>query len=152
LLYFGETVFESVIHICNVYTALVVDACPHSPGSKSADSHGTPSGKQTIGLLQRRHIRVGQIIYIGKESNRVEEAEAGTIHSAQAVYTEYPDPRRNEWETKVLPALRRFPIRVLVRLTNKSAAMLRRTLAGQSRPRARNRILLQSVLRRIGAL
>ncbi|HKR82756.1 MAG TPA: hypothetical protein VJS37_01205 [Terriglobales bacterium] len=122
------------------------------PGSKSADSQGTPSGKQTIGLLQRRHIRVGQIIYIGKESNRVEEAEAGTIHSAQAVYTEYPDPRRNEWETKVLPALRRFPARVLMRLTNKSATMLKRTLAGQSQPRPRSRALLKAALHRIGAL
>jgi len=122
------------------------------PGSKSADSHGTPSGKQTIGLLQRRHIRVGQIIYIGKESNRVEEAEAGTIHSTQAVYTQYPDPRRDEWESKVLPALRRFPVRVLVRLTNKSPSMLKRTLAGTSVPRGRNRVLLQAALRKIGAL
>jgi len=122
------------------------------PGSKSADSQGTPSGKQTIGLLQRRHIRVGQIIYIGKESNRVEEAEAGTIHSTQAVYTQYPDPRRDEWESKVLPALRRFPVRVLVRLTNKSPSMLKRTLAGTSVPRGRNRVLLQAALRKIGAL
>jgi len=40
-------------------------------GSKSADAKGKPSGKQTIGLLQRRHIRVGQIIYIDK---RIEQA------------------------------------------------------------------------------
>ena len=45
---------------------------------------------------QRRHIRVEQIIYIGKESNNLEEVESGTIHSAQNVYTEYPDPRRGE--------------------------------------------------------
>src|SRR5437879_37655 len=100
------------------------------PGSKSADSQGKPSGRQTIGLLQRRHIRVGQIIYIGKESNRLEEIESGTVHSAQSVYTEYPDPRREEWETKVLPALRKFPVLVLMRLSNKSRSMLRRTLAG----------------------
>jgi hypothetical protein len=122
------------------------------PGSKSADAKGKPSGRQTIGLLQRRHIRVEKIIYIGKESNRLEEIEAGIIHSAQSVYTEYPDPRRQEWETKILPALRKLPIRVLVRLTNKSPSMLRRTLAGRSRPRRRNQILLKSVLRKIGAL
>jgi hypothetical protein len=122
------------------------------PGSKSADAKGNPSGKQTIGLLQRRHIRVGQIIYIGKESNKLEDIEAGTIHSAQLVYTEYPDPRREEWETKILPLLRRFPVRVLVRLTNKSASMLRRTLSGRSRPQANNQILLKSVLRKIGML
>ena len=122
------------------------------PGSKSADTRGKPSGKQTVGLLQRRHIQVGQVIYIGKESNRLEEIESGTIHSAQSVYTEYPDPRRDEWQTKVLPALRKFPVGVLIRLSNKSRSMLRRTLAGHSRPRVRNQVLLKSVLRKIGML
>lgn len=37
-----------------------------------------PSGKHTVGLLQRWHIRVGQIIYIGKESNKFEKIESGT--------------------------------------------------------------------------
>ena len=122
------------------------------PGSKSADIDGKASGKQTLGLLRRRHIRVGQIIYIGKESNKLEEMEAGTIHSAQSVYTEYPDPRRDEWQMKVLPLLNKFPVRALMRLTNKSESMLRRTLAGRSRPRARNQVLLKSALRKIGAL
>lgn len=35
-----------------------------------------------IGLLQRRHVSVGQIIYIGRESNQLEEVEAGTVHDA----------------------------------------------------------------------
>ena len=122
------------------------------PGSKSADARGKPSGKQTIGLLRRRHIQVDQIIYIGKESNRLEEIESGTIHSAQSVYTEYPDPRRDEWQTKILPALRKLPVRVLIRLTNKSRSMLTRTLAGHSRPRARNQMLLKAVLRKLGMI
>src|SRR5579864_3973361 len=121
-------------------------------GSKSADAHGKPSGKQTIGLLQRRHMRVGQIIYIGKESNNLEEIIEGTIHSPQSVYTEYPDPRREEWPTKILPVLKRFPITVLMRLSGKSRSMLTRTLTGRSRPRARNQLLLKSVLSKIGAL
>jgi hypothetical protein len=95
-------------------------------------------------------MRVGQIIYIGKESNNLEEMEEGTIHSVQSVYTEYPDPRREEWPTKTLPALQKFPVRVLMRLTNKSRSMLIRTLAGRSRPRGNNQILLKSVLRKIG--
>ena len=122
------------------------------PGSKSADVRGKPSGKQTVGLLYRRHIRVGQIIYIGKESNKLEEMEAGTIHSAQSVYTEYPDPRRNEWETKVLPVLKKFPVGVLKSLTGKSESMLRRTLSGRSRPRRNHQALLKSALREIGGL
>lgn len=117
-----------------------------------ADAKGRPSGKQTIGLLQRRHIRVAQIIYIGKESNNLEEVESGTIHSAQNVYTEYPDPRRDEWQTKILPALKKLPMAALVHLSGKSRSMLARALAGRSRPRLRNRQLLASILCRLGAI
>jgi hypothetical protein len=74
------------------------------------------------------------------------------IHPAQAVYTEYPDPSRNEWENKILLILRKFPVHVIKMLTNKSASMLRRTLSGKSRPRAKNRVQLRSALHRIGAL
>jgi hypothetical protein len=122
------------------------------PGSKSADAKGKPSGRQTIGLLQRRHIRVGQIIYIGKESNSLEEIESGTIHSAQSVYTEYPDPRRDEWQTKIVPALKKLPIAAIMHLSGKSRSMLVRALAGRSRPRPKNRQLLASIVHRLGML
>ena len=94
---------------------------------KSADAKGKPTGKQTAGLLRRRHVRVEQIIYIGKESNRLEEIEAGVIHSPQSFYTEYPDPRREEWQTKILPVLKRIPIAALMRFSGRSHSMLLRT-------------------------
>jgi hypothetical protein len=56
------------------------------PESKCADASGEPAGKQTIGLLQRRHVSVGQIMYIGRESNQLEEVEAGTVHDAAGVF------------------------------------------------------------------
>jgi hypothetical protein len=37
------------------------------PEAKCADSKGNVCGKQIIGLLQRRHISIGEIIAIGKE-------------------------------------------------------------------------------------
>jgi hypothetical protein len=52
------------------------------PESKCADALGEPAGKQAIGLLQRRHVSVDQIIYIGRESNQLEEVDAGTIPDA----------------------------------------------------------------------
>ena len=61
------------------------------PESKCADASGRPCGKQTAGLLQRRHVRIDQIKYIGKESNSLEEVGAGLEHSAENVYTLYPD-------------------------------------------------------------
>jgi hypothetical protein len=122
------------------------------PGSKSADPKGQPSGKQTLGLLQRRHIRVEQITYIGKESNNLEEVESGTIHSAQSVYTEYPDPRREEWQSKILPALNKFTVAALVKLSGLSRSMLTRALTGRSRPRLRNRNLLKTIIYRLGMI
>lgn len=119
-------------------------------GAKTADAKGRPSGKQTVGLLRRRHVRVDRIIYIGRESNRLEEIEAGVIHSPENVYTEYPDPRRDEWQTRILPILQKIPVAILRKLSGRSPSMLRRALAGRSRPRKRNQQLLKSILHRLG--
>src|SRR5215469_4681255 len=91
-----------------------------------------------------------RIVYIGRESNRLEEIEAGIIHSPESVYTEYPDPNRDEWETRILPVLKKIPIAALMRVSGKSRSMLTRALAGRSRRRKRNQQLLKSILRRLG--
>ena len=119
-------------------------------GAKSADARGKPSGKQTVGLLRRRSVQVERIVYIGRESNRLEEIEAGVIHSPESVYTAYPDPHRDEWETKILPLLKKIPIAALMRVSGRSRSMLERALAGRSRPRKRNQQLLKSILHRLG--
>lgn len=55
-------------------------------------------------MLPRLTVRaVGLPVHIGKESNRLEEAQNGLITDADEVYVEYRDQRR-EWEL-VLPAL-----------------------------------------------
>ncbi len=122
------------------------------PGSKCADATGRPSGKQTIGLLQRRHIRVQQIKYIGKESNSFEEVGSSMIHSAQSVYTEYPDPRRDEWRTRILPALKHLPLRFLEMKSGKSRRMLIDALGGRSRPHPKNQALLAGIVRDFGLI
>jgi len=106
--------------------------------------------KQTVGLLQRRHVLVDQIKYIGKESNNLEEVEAGLEHSPQNAYTEYPDPNRDEWTTKWLPALSDAPLADLVRVCKEKIS--RRALidmrAGRSRPHRENQELLAYLFRR----
>ena len=62
----------------------------------AADSEGNACDKQTIGLLQRRHVHIDPIRYIGKESNHLEAVDAGLIHSEQSVYTEYVCSRIRE--------------------------------------------------------
>jgi hypothetical protein len=44
--------------------------------------------------------------FIGKESNALEDVEAGLVHTQESVYTEYCDPKRDEWVTKIQPALK----------------------------------------------
>jgi hypothetical protein len=78
--------------------------------SKCGDADGNTCGKRTEGLLQRRHVYIDSIKYIGKESNSLEEVNEGLIQAEQNVYTEYPDPRRDEWQVKILPALKKAPI------------------------------------------
>jgi hypothetical protein len=121
------------------------------PESKCADADGKPCSKQTIGLLQRRDIRVGQVKYIGKESNTLEDVQSGLIHSEQSVYTEYPDPRRDEWRTKTLPALKAIPLKTLVRHCN--GKISRRALidlrAERSRPRPQNQEMLAAILTKL---
>lgn len=120
----------------------------YHPESKCADSGGNICSKQTIGLLQRRHIRIDQIKYIGKESNSLEEVDAGLVHSEQNVYTEFPDPRRDEWRTKILSALRTIPLTVLEEMSELSRRALIDIRAGRSRPHRKNHELLVSIVKR----
>jgi hypothetical protein len=84
----------------------------------------------------------------GKESNFIEDVEAGTLHS-QLAYTEYPDKRRDEWQTQVIPRLRTIPLHILV---NQCAGKFsRRALinlrAGRSRPHPKNQRMLSEIIR-----
>jgi len=117
------------------------------PESKCAGADGQVCGKQTVGLLHRRHIRVDEIKYIGKESNLLEEVGKGLIHSSQAPYTIYPDPRRDEWHVKILPVLKQIPLNFLVescvgKLSRRALIDLR---AKRSEPHPRNREMLTDI-------
>jgi len=60
------------------------------------------------------------------------------VHSADDVYTEYPDPRRDEWQTVILPALKKSKLCDLVAKTGLSRRALMDLRAGRSRPHAKN--------------
>lgn len=121
----------------------------YHPEAKCAAPDGSPCGKQSTGLLQRRTVLVDQIKCIGKESTSLEEVESGMIHSVQNVYTEYPDTRRDEWQTKTLPALEKLPLTLLVKLTGMSRRAMIDLRARRSRPHRKNQELIASILRRI---
>ena len=104
------------------------------------------------GLLQRRHVQIDQIKNIGKESNSLEDVESSMIHSAQNVYSEYPDPRRDEWQTKIVPALRNVSLRDLKKESRLSRRMLIKARTGRTRPHPRNQKLLTSLVRKLSAI
>ncbi len=122
------------------------------PESKCADADGNACGKQTIGLLVRRHVQIDRVRFIGKESNALEDVEAGMIHSADAVYTEYPDPKRDEWIAKILPILKKTPLSVLTKETGLSRRALISLRVGDSRPRRKNWELIATGFRRLGLI
>src|SRR6266700_6128829 len=68
---------------------------------------------------------------LAKNSNSLEEVEAGLIQSAETVYTEYPDPKRDEWHTKILPALKKAPRHLLMTLSPLSRTAITEIRAGR---------------------
>ena len=122
------------------------------PESKCAAADGNACGKQTVGLLARRHVQINGIRFIGKESNALEDVEAGLVHSPEDVYTEYCDPKRDEWVTKILPTLKKPDLSFL----EKQMPFSRRTLsdwrAGRSRPHRKNWERIAGMLRKLGLI
>jgi hypothetical protein len=119
----------------------------YHPEAKCADADGNVCRKQTVGLLQRRHIRIERIRYVGKESNSLEEVESGTVHSDREVYTEYVDRHRDEWETTTRPALKEMCLSTLIKETTLSRRTLIEARAGRSRPHRKNQKLLAKLVR-----
>ena len=107
--------------------------------------------RQTTGLLQRRHIKIDQIKCIAKEPNSLESVDEGMVHSEQSVYSEYADPKRSEWITRIQPALKKAPLRALVkacgkRLSRREIIELR---AGRKKPHRKTRELLVGILKKL---
>jgi hypothetical protein len=102
-------------------------------------------------LLQRRHIHIHVIRFIGKESNSLEDVDAGLIHSEHGVYTEYSDPARDEWQLEILPALQKLPLRALVKESGLTERALQKIRAGR-RPHPKNQELLAEIVRKRGLI
>ena len=58
-----------------------------------------------LGCSGRCHISIDGFTYIGKESNKLEEIEEQGGFDPGDVYTEYPNPERDDWVTKILPEI-----------------------------------------------
>jgi hypothetical protein len=121
------------------------------PEAKCADALGNICDRQTIGSLQRRHIKIDLIKCIGKESNSLEAVDEGLEHSQKNVYTEYVDLKRDEWSTKILPALQKVPLKTLVTVCKgrPSRSTVIELRAGRSRPHPETKQLLVNTLKKL---
>ena len=104
------------------------------PEAKSLGPDGRPCDRSTIGLLQRRPVTVGKITLIGKESNQLEEREAGelTREDVDQWLTTYED--HDEWYRLMLPMLRQIGVREVARAVNLSERRIRDLLLARARP------------------
>jgi hypothetical protein len=121
------------------------------PESKCGDDAGNACSEDTLGLLQRRHVHIGRIRRIGKESNKLEAVLLGEL-SPRDVSTEYPHPADDEWHTGVLPALKKARLTTLINESGMSKRALMDIRAGRSMPHTNNQERLVKVLRQLGYL
>jgi hypothetical protein len=102
--------------------------------SKSKDPDGTPCEPGTVGLLRRRPVRMRTVTHIGKESNRLEDAQTGLIEDIDEVVNEYDDYYNRVFVPLVVPPLRALGVRKTARLTGHSAAAVSRVLTTKHEP------------------
>lgn len=128
---------EAAVRV-KTYADVLAEYRVHSE-PKSLAPDGTPCGRNTVGLLRRRPVTATHITYIGKESNRLEDVEAGVVHDPDEVLTEYPDPRRDLLRTLILPVLRDRSNREIAEAIQLHPNTVKRIRSGRSVPRAEHR-------------
>jgi hypothetical protein len=117
----------------------VLDQYRTHPEAKSLAPDGGLCRGTTVGLLQRRPVMAEPVTHVGKESNKLEEVEAGLVHDPDEVYTEYVDARHDpEWET-VVAVLKRIPRARLTQETGLSRRALTALRNGHALPRPKTR-------------
>jgi hypothetical protein len=120
----------------------ILDDYRERPEHKSLAPDGTPCQGETAGLLGRRPVEAFRIAYVGKESNRLEEAQSGLLHDEQEAVNQYDDPGCSDFREYVLPVLAEMPLSALVSATGLHASTLKRIRADTSRPHADNEVRL----------
>jgi hypothetical protein len=92
------------VHV-KTYRDMLAEYRQH-PESKSLAPDGTLCTGSTVGQLRCRPVTALYVTHGGKESNRLEEVEAGLVHDPEEVYTEHHDPAHDAWATLVVPVLK----------------------------------------------
>ncbi len=128
---------EGVVRV-KTYADVLAEYRVH-PEPKSLGPDGTQCGRDTRGPLRRRAVTATHITYIGKESNELEDVEAGVIHDPDEVLTEYYDARRGPLQTLAIPALRGRSDKDIGQAIGCHPRTVKKILSGRSTPRPEHR-------------
>ncbi|HLY23525.1 MAG TPA: hypothetical protein VKT83_13760 [bacterium] len=109
------------------------------PEAKAAGRDGLPCAPHTKGALSRLRVHITDVVHIGKESNELDEVQAGLVIPRSA-YVYYLD--RDEEANNLRSKLKQIPRRFLQREAGLSRAMLKRTLNRHTLPHRKNRLIL----------
>jgi hypothetical protein len=117
--------------IVKTYRSVLADYRTH-PEAKSLGPDGKPCNRATVGLLSRRPVKVAAIHHIGKESNRIEDAQSGLVTDLDEVLTEYRAPERDPLWRLTIRALRTLPVEQTAANARVSERTVKRARAGRT--------------------
>jgi hypothetical protein len=123
----------------------LIDRYIDHPDPKCLGPDGAPCRRDTVGLLQPRHIDAFHVEQIGKEINHLEQTQAGIPQDTADAYTQYTDPKRDPWTKLTLPVLNLIPRDELAATGPLRNSALRDVLAGHARPHPHARRQLQRI-------
>jgi hypothetical protein len=89
--------------------------------------------------LRRRLVTALYLTHVGKESNRLEEVEAGLVHDLDEVYTEYLNLAHDPSQTLVVPVLKQMPAQHIQQQAGMSLSQTKALRNGHARPRDTHR-------------
>ncbi len=120
----------------------VLDRYRTHPEPKSLAPDGRPCTRATTGLLDPRPIRALSITHVGKETNLLDEIQAGLIGDEDEVLTEYRHLDRDTWLAVELPALRLVSMTRLVTASGLPERTIQYARAGRRpRPQQHNTLI-----------
>jgi hypothetical protein len=93
----------------------------------------------------RRPVRATRLDYIGKESRRIDEVEAGQLHDLSEVVARFSDPDA-EWREELLPLLITLPRAEAARFLAISQRAVSRLRTARSKPSQRVRTLMRELV------
>ncbi len=117
------------------YRDMLAEYAAH-PEAKSNGPDGAPCGRQTVGILARRPVYARTITHIGKETNRLEEAQAGLLQRSDEIISAYDDANEVALRGWALPILRKLGVREVSRQTGHSLGAVHTILRGGAKPRS----------------